>query len=105
MSDYFYMIDCTATPVTTSAYVEIVASAPVSTNNIQFVYFNLAGMAGGLLLAKMAMGAEGAEEDFCVCSQQNAIPVSTFIWQNKRLSVQAIGLNITSGYLILCLLP
>lgn len=105
MSDYFYVINCATTNVTTSSYVDIVASTPVSTSKIQFVYFNPAGMASGLLLAKLAMGAEGFEEDFCVCSQQNAIPVDTFIWQNVRLSVQAIGLNITSGYLILCLLP
>ncbi len=105
MSDYFYIIDCASTNITTSSYVEIVASTSVSTSRIQFVYFNPAGMASGLLLAKLAMGAEGDEEDFCVCSQQNAIAFNVFIYQNIRLSVKAIGSNITSGYLILCLLP
>jgi len=102
MSHYLHIIDCTLNPVTTSAYSEIVASISDSCSFVQFFYFKTDASFG---LCSLAIGAPGEEEDHIACSQKVGTPINFYASSGERLSVKAIGSDITTGYIILCLLP
>lgn len=78
--------------VTTSAYVTVDASIPVSTGNLLIVDTSTQ-------LMKLAVGAAGSEVDICAF-QGNGSPVvvPTFIQTGVRLSLKAISASATAGF-------
>ena len=102
MSQFLYVHDCSATPITTSSYVELEASTTDNASAIQFFYFATDTSLG---LVSLGVGSSGFEIDSAVCSQKVGTPISIFIAEGTRLAVKAIGSSVSTGYIILCLLP
>lgn len=103
MSDQLvYTHDCTASPITTTAYTEIVASAPTTFSHIQFGFFQATGNGAQAFLAR---GESGAEQDILSNSIFALSAVPYYIEKGTRLSLKAIGATISTGYLIVSLVP
>ena len=101
MSQYLYVHDCVASPVTTSAYTEIVAATEQDAGYVQFFYYKQDSSFG---LVSLGIGAESEEVDQVVCSQKVGTPINVYIQQGSRLAIKAIGSNVSTGYIIICLL-
>jgi hypothetical protein len=102
MSQFVYIHDCAAVNVTTSAYLEIEASTTDSCSSVQF-FFYIGSSALGL--ASLAVGAVGDEVDILLCSQKVGTAIPSYIQNGSRLSLKAVGSNITSGYIVVTLIP
>lgn len=101
MTQYLYVHDCTSSPVTTTSYTEITPSTDVSCSFVQFFYYKQDSSFG---LVKLGIGDVTEEVDQVVCSQKVGTPINIFIDQGKRLSIKAVGSNVSTGYIVLCLL-
>lgn len=101
MSQFLYVHDCTASPITTSAYTEISSSTDFTASFIQFFYFKTDTSFG---LVKLAIGEEGNEQDIVVCSQKVGTPINCYIPSGSRVCLKAIGSDVSTGYIIFCIL-
>ena len=99
----FYVINCGSTSITSSAYLLLLESTPVSVSKVQFFYYD---PAASVQVVKLAIGAAGSEIDMIASAGSGtvneAIPI--FIPSGSRLSVQAITGTVSTGFLILSLL-
>lgn len=101
-SQLVYINDCASTNVTTSAYLQIVASTPVGAQSIQFLYID---SAGAFHLIKLATGAVGFEVDICVNSNIDGVVYNYPIAAGTRLSVKSADTIVNTGNLALALFP
>lgn len=101
MPQYLYVHDCTLNPVLTSAYTQIESATQQDCSYVQFFYFKQDSSFG---LVSLGIGPEGEEVDTVVCSQKVGTPINCYIQNGSRLSIKAIGSNVTTGYIIVCLL-
>lgn len=101
MTQFLYVHDCTASPITTSAYTEISASTEQDAGYVQFFYYKQDSSFG---LVSLGVGAEGEEVDSVVCSQKVGTPINIYIQQGSRLAIKAIGSSVSTGYIVICLL-
>jgi hypothetical protein len=101
MSQFLYVHDCAASPVTTSAYTEIVPETEVSAGFVQFFYYKQDSSFG---LVSLGVGPASEEVDQVVCSQKVGTPINVYIQQGSRLAIKAIGSNVSTGYIVICLL-
>jgi hypothetical protein len=81
------------TPVTTGAYVQVIASAPGST---KIQVFEGAGES-----LVVALGGAGAEVDYCYIFPGGQGDIDVSIPAGTRVSVKAVSANCTSGELLI----
>lgn len=88
----------TTSPVTTAAYVQLVASA--ASNSNAFQYYNDSGQT--LVLATGAIGVE-IDQFYLFPTSTNSGPAIVQIFQGggQRLSIKAIGASATTGSLLI----
>lgn len=101
MGKYVYVHDCTANPILTTAYTEIESSTQQDCSYVQFFYFKQDSSFG---LVALGIGAESEEIDTVVCSQKVGTPINCYIQNSSRLSLKALTSNVTTGYIVVCLL-
>ena len=94
-----YSHDCTAVPITTAAYVELVPSTPVASGYVQFY----AQDASPHLIA-LAVGAVGQEQQIVIASNSVAPEVQVFISKGVRLSAIALDASMAAGFVAVSLL-
>ena len=87
-----------STNVTTSAYVTLVSSSPITVSKIQ-----VCDTSGKIL--KLAQGAASSEVDFCTIQVSGCVVVPVFIPAGTRISIRAIDASATSGYNTLSFVP
>ncbi len=80
-----------STNVTTSSYVELVASSPITVSKLQICDTSTK-------LLKIATGAAGSETDICTVQVSGCVVVPYFITSGTRLSIKAIDASATTGY-------
>lgn len=81
-----------STNVTTSAYVTLTASLPVSVGALLITDTSTS-------LMKLAIGAAGEEVDLCAFQGNgNAVYVTGYIPKGVRLSLKAISATASAGY-------
>lgn len=101
MTQYLYVHDCTASPVSTSAYTEIAESTEQDCSYVQFFYYKQDSSFG---LVSLGVGAANSEVDQVVCSQKVGTPINCYVQNGSRLAIKAIGSNVNTGYIVVCLL-
>lgn len=102
MSQFVFELDCSLTNVTTTDYTELVAATDESCSTIQFLYHNPGSPDQH---AKLAIGAVGSEVDYLICCADDPTPIPFYIQNGSRISAKAVGEDMTTGYLILALIP
>lgn len=80
-----------STNVTTSAYVTLVASTPITVSRLQ-----ICDTSGKVL--KLATGDSGSEADLCTVQVSGCVIVPVYLIQGIRLSIKAIDASATTGY-------
>lgn len=86
------------TNVTTGAYVQLVAAAPISCAKLE-----ICDTSGKLL--KLATGAAGSERDIATVAANACIVVPYFVPVGTRISIEAIDASATTGYNLLSFVP
>lgn len=80
-----------STNVTTSAYITLVASSPVSVSKLE-----VCDTSGQIL--KIAVGASGSETDIVTTTVSGCIIVPIFLGSGVRLSIKAISATASTGF-------
>jgi hypothetical protein len=86
------------TNVTTSAYVQLVASSPVSVSRLQVCDTSTK-------LLKIATGAAGFETDRFTVQISGCVSIPYYFPPATRFSIKAIDASATTGYNTLSFLP
>ncbi len=86
------------TNVTTSAYVELVASSAISVSKLQVCDTSTK-------LLKIASGAAGSETDRFTVQVSGCVVVPYFFPAGTRFSIKAVDASATTGYNTLSFLP
>lgn len=79
------------TNVSTSAYVTLVSSAPLTVSKLQ-----ICDTSGELIV--IAKGEAGSEVDICTVQISQCIILPIYLEAGERLSAKAITNNATNGY-------
>lgn len=87
-----------STNVTTSAYVELVASSPISVSKLQICDTSTK-------LLKIASGAAGSETDRFTVQVSGCVVVPYFFVAGTRFSIKAVDASATTGYDALSFIP
>ena len=80
-----------STNVSTSAYVQLVASSPISVSRLE-----VCDTSGQSL--KIALGALGSETDILSTTVSGCVVIQIFIPLGTRLSIRAINASATTGF-------
>lgn len=91
------VLSYSSTNVTTSDYVTLFASTPISVSKIQI-------LDSSTKILKVAIGASGDEIDICTCPVSGTVIIPVFIPQGTRISIKAIDASATTGYNVVSLL-
>lgn len=94
-------LNAATTNVTTSAYVQLVASSPVATTNI--VVSNSTGQ-----VLVIAFGASGSEIDQIAVAPTTGLvnlDLGSILPAGSRVSVEALGASATTGFVTVSLIP
>lgn len=93
-----HVLSYSSTNVSTSAYVELIASLPSSFSKLQILDTSTK-------ILKIATGAAGSEVDICTVAVSGCVVLPYYLTAGTRLSIKAIDANATTGYNVLSLLP
>lgn len=91
------VLSYSSTNVTTSAYVALVASTPISVSKLE-----VCDTSGKIL--KIASGQSGSELDLFSVQVSGCIVVPYYLPAGSRLSIKAIDATASSGYNVLSFL-
>lgn len=87
-----------STNVTTSAYVELVASSPISVSKLQVCDTSTK-------LLKIATGSAGSETDRFTVQVSGCVVVPYYFAPATRFSIKAVDASATTGYNTLSFIP
>lgn len=87
-----------STNVTTSAYVTLVASTPISSGRLQICDTSTK-------LLKLAIGEASSEMDIATVQVSGCVVVPYFLAPGLRLSIKAIDASATTGYNTVAFIP
>lgn len=86
------------TNVTTSAYVELVASSPITVSRVQICDTSTK-------VLKIASGATSSEKDLFTVQVSGCVVVPYYLPAGTRLSIKAVDATASSGYNTLSFVP
>lgn len=92
------VLSYSSTNVTTSAYVQLIASTSTSAGHLE-----VCDTSAHLL--KIASGAAGSETDLFTVQPSGCVVLSIYLVPGTRLSIEAIDANATTGFNTVSLLP
>ena len=92
------VLSYSSTNVTTSSYVQLVASTPISVSRLQVCDTSTK-------IIKIAMGAAGSEVDLFSGTVSGCVLVPYYIPAGNRLAIEAIDASATTGYNVLSFIP
>lgn len=87
-----------ATNVSTSAYVELVASSPIACSRLQICDTSTK-------VLKLATGASGSETDICSVPVSGTVVLPYYLPIGTRISIRAVDASATTGYNVLSFIP
>lgn len=90
-TSHLSILSFASTNVTTSTYVTLFASTPISANKLVICDTST-------LISKLAIGAASSEVEFVAINANGCFQVSKYIPSGSRISIKAAVSTISSGY-------
>ncbi len=92
------VLSYSSTNVTTSAYVQLVASSPITASKLQVCDTSTK-------ILKIASGAVSSETDLFTVQVSGCVVLPYFLVAGTRLSIKAVDASATTGYNTLSFIP